>query len=76
MSESSIPLREKSGRIAWGILGASLGVWGFLALRTNFLIDDAFISFRYAKLWAETGVPTYEPTTQPVSYTHLRAHET
>lgn len=65
MSESSIPLREKSGRIAWGILGASLGVWGFLALRTNFLIDDAFISFRYAKLWAETGVPTYEPTTQP-----------
>lgn len=47
-------------RGAWWILTAALVVWAALVARTNFLIDDAFISFRYARLWAETGVPTYE----------------
>jgi hypothetical protein len=42
-------------------------VFGALVLRSNFLIDDAFISFRYARVWAETGVPAYNAgAAQPV----------
>ena len=37
----------------------ALIVLAVLVARTNFLIDDAFISFRYARNWAESGVPAY-----------------
>ncbi len=37
----------------------ALVVLAALVARSNFLIDDAFISFRYAANWAEHGVPAY-----------------
>ena len=43
----------------------ALGVLGALVARTNFLIDDAYSSFRYARNWAELGLPTYNPGTTP-----------
>lgn len=43
----------------------ALAALGALVLRTNFLIDDAFISFRYGRNWAETGTPAYNPGSAP-----------
>ena len=37
----------------WIVLAIALGVYVAGALRFDFLIDDAFISFRYAKNWAD-----------------------
>jgi len=37
----------------------ALIILAVLVARTNFLIDDAFISFRYARNWAESGIPAY-----------------
>ena len=50
---------------SWAGLVLALGVLGALVARTNFLIDDAYISFRYARNWAELGLPTYNPDTTP-----------
>ena len=57
-------MRVASAR--WPILAAALAVWALLVWRTDFLIDDAYISFRYARNWAESGVPTYDPGLAPV----------
>lgn len=55
-----------AGRVtAWAGLGVGLAAFAALVARTSFLIDDAFISFRYAVNWAETGVPTYNPGVEP-----------
>ena len=43
----------------------ALGVLALLVWRSAFLIDDAYISFRYARNWADLGVPTYHPLDQP-----------
>lgn len=48
-----------------GPLAAGLAVFAVLVQRGNFLIDDAFISFRYARNWAELGVPAYNPGVEP-----------
>jgi len=42
-----------------------MAVLAALVARSNFLIDDAYISFRYARNWADLGLPTYNPGTQP-----------
>jgi len=57
-------MRAPSAR--WPILVAALALWGLLVWRTDFLIDDAYISFRYARHWAGSGVPTYDPGLPPV----------
>lgn len=46
-------------------LALALAAFLALALRTSFLIDDAFISFRYARNWAELGLPVYNPGESP-----------
>jgi hypothetical protein len=50
---------------SWVGLVLGLSVLGALVARTNFLIDDAYISFRYARNWADLGLPTYNPGTAP-----------
>lgn len=50
-------------RWPWPVL--CIAVFLALALRSNFLIDDAFISFRYARNWAEWGSPTYNRLEAP-----------
>jgi arabinofuranosyltransferase len=49
--------------IALALFATACLLW--LALRANFLIDDAFISFRYAKNWSEWGVPAFNPGEEP-----------
>lgn len=34
-------------------------------LRTDFVVDDAFIAFRYARNWAESGVPAFHLDERP-----------
>jgi len=46
-------------------LAAALLVWSVCAARADFLIDDAYISFRYARAWSETGIPAYNPGESP-----------
>jgi len=43
----------------------ALLVLGLLVWRSAFLIDDAFISFRYARNWSEHGVPAYHLDAAP-----------
>lgn len=48
-------------------LALALGALALVAWRSLFLIDDAFISFRYARNWAEGFGPVYHPgIEQPV----------
>ncbi|MFT7677245.1 MAG: arabinofuranosyltransferase [Planctomycetota bacterium] len=42
-----------------GPLLLALGLWAGLVAHSSFLIDDAFISFRYARNWVEWGLPIY-----------------
>ena len=44
--------RRRANRLCAG-LGLALALWALLAWRFNFLVDDAFISFRYARHLAE-----------------------
>ena len=46
-------------------LALALCVLGLLVWRSAFLIDDAYISFRYARNWAEHGVPAFHPDASP-----------
>jgi len=46
-------------------LVAALVLFGALVWRSSFLIDDAFISFRYAKNWAAGLGPVYNPGVEP-----------
>jgi len=46
-------------------LALALAVLGLLVWRTAFLIDDAYISFRYARNWSEHGVPAFHLEAQP-----------
>lgn len=49
------------------LLALGLILFALLVWRSYFLIDDAFISFRYAKNWAEGHGPVYNPgIDQPV----------
>ena len=50
---------------SFGLILALLA-FGLLVARSNFLIDDAYISFRYAANWAQHGVPTFDPSQAPV----------
>ncbi len=61
-----MPIDARRSRIfsTVGLLLA-LALLGVLVWRTDFLIDDAFISFRYARNWAEHGVPAFHPDAQP-----------
>ena len=44
------------------ILGLALALLGIqLLTRSQFLIEDAFIAFRYARNWAELGAPMWNP---------------
>jgi hypothetical protein len=55
---------QKVGAILFGM---ALVVFALIVWRSYFLIDDAFISFRYAKNWAEGLGPVYNPgIDQPV----------
>jgi arabinofuranosyltransferase len=56
--------RERSPVALIG-LGLALVVLALLIWRSAFLIDDAYISFRYARNWAEHGVPAYNLDAQP-----------
>lgn len=58
-------LGSPSPAARFGPLALGLAVFTVLALRANFLIDDAFISFRYARNWSELGVPSYNPGVEP-----------
>jgi hypothetical protein len=55
----------RSRAAEWVGLAAALAVLAALVARTSFLIDDAYISFRYARNWAETGVPNYNVGVAP-----------
>lgn len=57
--------RAGSSTRAWigALLGLVLLAW--LIVRSQFLIDDAFISFRYARNWAEGLGPVYNPGVDP-----------
>lgn len=57
------PWRHPAGIATGLLLALALLVAGIL--RSDFLIDDAYISFRYARSWAEWGVPAYNPGEQP-----------
>ena len=57
-------IRPSTGLHRWPLV-AALGLWAALATRANFLIDDAFISFRYARNWVELGLPAYNPGESP-----------
>ncbi len=57
MSEGAAALREtKIARIG---LALALALFAFAVWRSLFLIDDAFISFRYARNWVEGHGPVY-----------------
>ena len=48
------------------ILGLALALLGIqLLTRSQFLIEDAFIAFRYARNWAELGAPMWNPGEDP-----------
>ncbi|HIL37624.1 MAG TPA: hypothetical protein EYG26_09125 [Planctomycetes bacterium] len=54
------------GMGAWIALGLALAVLvGQLATRSQFLIEDSFIAFRYARNWAEMGLATWNPSDTP-----------
>jgi len=54
------------GTGAWIALGVGLAVLlGQLATRSQFLIEDSFIAFRYARNWAELGLATWNPGDNP-----------
>ena len=54
------------GTGAWIALGLGLTVLlGQLATRSQFLIEDSFIAFRYARNWAELGLATWNPGDNP-----------
>jgi arabinofuranosyltransferase len=48
------------------VLGIALALLAAqLLTRSNFLIEDAFIAFRYARNWAEFGAPMWNPGEEP-----------
>lgn len=46
-------------------LALALCLLGLLVWRSAFLIDDAYISFRYARNWSEHGIPAFHPGASP-----------
>ncbi|MEM9799611.1 MAG: hypothetical protein AAGA20_04740 [Planctomycetota bacterium] len=57
-SDSSAPTHGAGARVAAATLLA-VGVLGALVHRFAYLVDDAFITFRFARSWAEWGVPVF-----------------
>lgn len=57
MTGDTTPSLSRPQRL--GPLLLALAVWAGLVAHSNFLIDDAFISFRYARNWVECGLPIY-----------------
>lgn len=54
---TELPEREENRWLAGFLAGAAVLV--ALRARTGFLVDDAFISFRYARSWWENGIPVF-----------------
>ena len=65
MANAAVEGHPGRGRAHGAGLALALIAFLALALRTSFLIDDAFISFRYARNWVELGVPVYNPGESP-----------
>lgn len=60
------PGQNPYGNGAWIALGLALVILIVqLCTRSRFLIEDAFIAFRYARNWAELGLPTWNPSDFP-----------
>lgn len=47
------------------LLAGILVLWALLVWRSAFLIDDAYISMRYARNWAEHGIPAFHLDANP-----------
>ena len=54
---ADLPEQERNRWIAGFLAGAAVLV--ALRARVDFLVDDAFISFRYARSWWENGIPVF-----------------
>ena len=54
---ADLPEQERNRWIAGFLAGAAVLVG--LRARVDFLVDDAFISFRYARSWWENGIPVF-----------------
>ncbi|MEC8493697.1 MAG: hypothetical protein VXZ39_02170, partial [Planctomycetota bacterium] len=57
-TQGSAPLAQEEHRWLAGFL-AGAAVLAGLRARVDFLVDDAFISFRYARNWWEEGTPVF-----------------
>ena len=61
MSETKLPPTDRRSQLGTALLAVALIVFALIVWRSYFLIDDAFISFRYAKNWADGHGPVYNP---------------
>lgn len=65
MSLTDSQRSARYSRIDWAVIVALLACHALLSLRFWFVCDDAFITFRYARNWAETGRIFYNAGENP-----------